>query len=455
MADISVLARVKAGFDRNVDIGSNTLVTTSIKVGGNISNTELTKGLLDRLVLLQNGTDVDATYHTHDTLYFRKTELTDAIGPATGSDLIGDDNTYSNFTPSAATVKGALQGIDTALATAGSTFSDASFRIYDNGDNTKRLAFEVAAVSTATTRTWTVPDTDLSFDPALGGTFANASLSNLSAVAINTDIMGSDSSYNLGGPINRFITTWTINVNSGDQPLLAQSNDTITGASAGVTLKSGATVGGGTDSGSVTIQSGTADGNSGDLAILTGVAGGLRGTIFMLAQAIDIGGTPMTNLVEPSPTLTSDAVNVNFINHRSGIWRRYTVNRTYLNTNAVGLSTFDVPIFTLAGGESVEDVFIKHSIAFSGGGTASATVSVGKTGSVSAYASAFDIFSAASNTSFQRSESDTMENFATTTQAVANVTITGTTFENVTAGAFDVWVKVVNFAPVTASASFV
>ena len=47
------------------------------------------------------------------------TALADAVGPATGSDLIGDDNTYSNFTPSATTVKGALQGIDAALTGGG------------------------------------------------------------------------------------------------------------------------------------------------------------------------------------------------------------------------------------------------------------------------------------------------------------------------------------------------
>lgn len=109
MADISVLARLLNGAMRNVDLTSNTPVVFSIKVGG-VTNTELTKAILDRLVSLQNGTDVDATYHTHDGRYFTETELSDAVGPATGSDLIGDDDTYSNFTPAAATVKGALSG---------------------------------------------------------------------------------------------------------------------------------------------------------------------------------------------------------------------------------------------------------------------------------------------------------------------------------------------------------
>ena len=115
MADISVLARLLNGAMRNVDLTNNTPVVLSIKIGGG-TNTELTKAILDRLVSLQNGSDVDATYHTHDGRYYTETELSDAVGPATGSDLIGDDDSYSNFTPSAATVKGALEGIDSALA---------------------------------------------------------------------------------------------------------------------------------------------------------------------------------------------------------------------------------------------------------------------------------------------------------------------------------------------------
>lgn len=115
MADISVLSRLLNGAMRNVDLTNNTPVVLSIKVGGGVSNTELTKAILDRLVSLQNGSDVDSSYHTHDGRYFTESELSSSSA-SSGSDLIGDDNTYSNFTPSAATVKGALAGIDTALA---------------------------------------------------------------------------------------------------------------------------------------------------------------------------------------------------------------------------------------------------------------------------------------------------------------------------------------------------
>lgn len=115
MADISVLARLLNGAMRNVDLTNNTPVVLSIKVGGGVSNTELTKAILDRLVATQNGSDLDATYHTHDGRYFTETELSAATG-TTGSERIGDDDTYANITPTAATVKGALEGIDSALA---------------------------------------------------------------------------------------------------------------------------------------------------------------------------------------------------------------------------------------------------------------------------------------------------------------------------------------------------
>ena len=74
MADITYLSRLIGGVQRNIDLTANTPVVLSIKIGGG-TNTELTKAILDRLVALQNGSDVDATYHTHDGRYFTETEI--------------------------------------------------------------------------------------------------------------------------------------------------------------------------------------------------------------------------------------------------------------------------------------------------------------------------------------------------------------------------------------------
>jgi hypothetical protein len=114
MADISTISRLVSGISRNINIQSNTLVVGSLKVGSS-SPTELTKAILDRLVSLQDGSDIVAAYHHHDNRYFTETELGNSSG-VTGSDLIGDDNSYSNFTPTTATIKGALAGIDNALS---------------------------------------------------------------------------------------------------------------------------------------------------------------------------------------------------------------------------------------------------------------------------------------------------------------------------------------------------
>ncbi|MCG3175460.1 MAG: hypothetical protein MOGMAGMI_00389 [Candidatus Omnitrophica bacterium] len=183
MADITRLARLLNGAVRGVDLTTNSLVLGSLK----LDTTELTKAILDKLILVQSVADVDGSF---DTRYFTKTELQSNSG-TTGSDLIGDDNTYSNFTPSAATLKGALSGIDTALATAGSNvFSDSVFRVQDNGDATKQLAFEVSAITTATTRTITIPDANLDLADIATNTTKIDDLVILSGVAAYSEDLG-------------------------------------------------------------------------------------------------------------------------------------------------------------------------------------------------------------------------------------------------------------------------
>jgi hypothetical protein len=170
MADISILSRLIGASERNVDISSNTLVTLSIKVGGGVSNTELTKAILDRLVALQNGSDVDATYHTHDSIYYRKTQINSSTGGSAGSTLVGDDDSYANITPSPlGTLKGTLSGIDAALgAGAAGVFDDFTFRIFNHSDSSKHIAFSAASISPSTTRTISMPDSNVNL--ALVGT---------------------------------------------------------------------------------------------------------------------------------------------------------------------------------------------------------------------------------------------------------------------------------------------
>ena len=47
--------------------------------------------------------------------------------------------------------------------TTASEYLDTDFRVKDDGDPTKKLAFEVSSITTLTTRSWTVPDADITF----------------------------------------------------------------------------------------------------------------------------------------------------------------------------------------------------------------------------------------------------------------------------------------------------
>ena len=196
MADISLLTRLVNGVIRNVDISANTLVTTSIKVGGG-SPSELTKAILDNLIALQNGTDfaTGTGAHTHDGRYYTETELGSQADGASGASKIGIDVTpaFSNFT-SGSTVQSALEGINTALGTAaGSTFLDGVFRIQNTATPTKQIAFDASAITAATTRTITMPDANVDL-----GNLTNSNISasaaiaysklNLSASIVNADI---------------------------------------------------------------------------------------------------------------------------------------------------------------------------------------------------------------------------------------------------------------------------
>lgn len=79
MATISLLSALTSGVQRQVNLAANTLSVLALEVDGTLLSSSITS---------------DA-----------------------GSTLIGDDDSYSNFTPTSATVKGALAGIDSALTT--------------------------------------------------------------------------------------------------------------------------------------------------------------------------------------------------------------------------------------------------------------------------------------------------------------------------------------------------
>lgn len=160
MADISVLSRLINGIQRNVDLSANTLVLSSLKLG----TSELTKAKLDLLVLTTDSPSaVDASaQHHHDGRYRTQSELSSTADGSSGASLIGVDQTPAFTNISGATVQAIIESIDSALDNAGGVeFDDSTFRIYDDGDNTKQIAFQASGISASTVRTITMPDSDV------------------------------------------------------------------------------------------------------------------------------------------------------------------------------------------------------------------------------------------------------------------------------------------------------
>lgn len=98
-------------------------------------------------------------------------------------------------------------------------FSDSEFRIQDNADATKQLAFEVSAITTGTTRTITMPDanTALVLD----------TLSNLGTTAINTSLLFGATGNDIGDTTNPVdqLFTGTVRLQTN---LLTANKPTIT-----------------------------------------------------------------------------------------------------------------------------------------------------------------------------------------------------------------------------------
>lgn len=105
-----------------------------------------------------------------------------------------------------------LNDAGSEVVVGGSTFFDNVFRIQDDGDNSKQIAFEASAITTATTRTVTMPDedVDLTVSSDAAGSFANRTLSNLGVTALNADLLpGAPNVRSLGAAANELASVFT------------------------------------------------------------------------------------------------------------------------------------------------------------------------------------------------------------------------------------------------------
>lgn len=87
------------------------------------------------------------------------------------------------------TTAGSGVAVDSCLIKdGGATLQDSTTAIANNGDATKKLAFQASGITTGTTRTWTAPDQDLGADQFIhraSGTISAADLRTLNATPVS------------------------------------------------------------------------------------------------------------------------------------------------------------------------------------------------------------------------------------------------------------------------------
>ena len=152
MADISKLSRLINGVVRNVTLTNNTLVLENVKLNLGGANQMTFAGSLtaNRTITIPDSNVDLANIANLYTLAGVSLGATD-LGTFTGS-IIPDNST----------IKGALQELETAVENINVTeVIDATFRIKDNVDNTKQIAFQAFNIGTGETRTIIMPDADI------------------------------------------------------------------------------------------------------------------------------------------------------------------------------------------------------------------------------------------------------------------------------------------------------
>lgn len=116
------------------------------------------------------------------------------VGTA-GSNLVnGENKAYTNIAGlTTFTLQDFLDQIDVALGTSGgSSFSDALFNIYDDGDVTKLLKFQASGIATGTTRTITMPNADVDLGNLTNSNIAAGAAIAYSKLALTNSIVNAD-----------------------------------------------------------------------------------------------------------------------------------------------------------------------------------------------------------------------------------------------------------------------
>jgi hypothetical protein len=111
-------------------------------------------------------------------------KFTTAEAALVANDIIAGGKYLLVYDAAANAAAGAWIALNLAPAVGATTFSDSAFRVQDNGDATKQIALEASAITTGTTRTVTMPDSNVSLFPE---TTAAQYQANTAAKALTTD----------------------------------------------------------------------------------------------------------------------------------------------------------------------------------------------------------------------------------------------------------------------------
>ncbi len=165
--NIRTNAKVFGNFEATGDtaIGGNTVIQGNLNVIGSVS-------------FGAGSTFNDSTFDVHDEADITKQVVfsLDAATTGTYTSIVASQTASRNITlPDAST---ALVGTDVSQTLTNKALVDASTSIVDDGDPTKAMKFEVAAITPASTRTITMPDADVNL-----GALTNSNIDAAAAIA--------------------------------------------------------------------------------------------------------------------------------------------------------------------------------------------------------------------------------------------------------------------------------
>jgi len=150
-----------------------------------------------------------------------------------------------------------------------------------------------------------------------------------------------------------------------------------------------------------------------------------------VSKLLDTQYESLTIYTDGSNFFVGDPAQASIVPANIGASTIYTVNASDFTAAA---NTQAITLFSLLAGYKIYDVSIKSSVAFSRGTSTAFTLSVGITGVLDKYATAFDVFQAVGDTVFQTSEANAIEDYGSATTVRVTAISTNDTLDNIGTG---------------------